>query len=213
VLAETARRVIGHRQLRLDVNGAWHPGTAKRQLDKLRSLDPAYVEQPLELDDLAGHAALVAQSSVPIALDESAYTLADVGNIIRASAADVVLVDPHEAGGLWQTIKAAAICEAVGIPVTLHSGAELALSQSAYIHLAASIPNMSLAIDTERAYLGGDISPNPPVLERGRFAVPEGPGLGVEIDVDMVERYRVDAIAGAYLDAARRDWFPIKPAY
>lgn len=212
-LAETARQVIGDRPLRLDVNGAWTVPTARRQIEKLRAFDPAYVEQPLELDDLAGHAALVAASPVPIALDESAYTLTDVGNIVRASAANVVLLDPHEAGGLWQTVKAAAICEAVGIPVTLHSGAELALSQAAYIHLAASIPNMSIAIDTERAYLGGDISPNPPVLEGGHFAVPEGPGLGVEVDEAAIGRYRVEGIAGAYLDSARPDWFPVKPAY
>ena len=212
-LAETARGVIGDKPLRLDVNGAWTVPTAKRQLEKLRRFDPAYVEQPLELDDLAGHAALVSASPVPIALDESAYTLSDVGNIVRASAADIVLLDPHEAGGLWQTIKAAAICESVGIPVTLHSGAELALSQSAYIQLAASIPNMNIAIDTERAYLGDDISPNPPVLRDGRFAVPEGPGLGVEIDETALENYRVDGIVGAYLDKARPDWFPVKPAY
>lgn len=212
-LAETARRIIGPRPLRLDVNGAWTPGTAKRQLERLRGLDPVYVEQPLELDDLAGHVLLRQASPVPIALDESAYTLADVGNIVRAGAADVVLLDPHEAGGLWQVIKAAAICEAVGIPVTLHSGAELALSQAAYIHLAASVPNLSLAIDTERAYLGGDISPAPAPLANGRFAVPEAPGLGVEIDVAQLERYKVDRIAGAYLDAARKDWFPVKPAY
>jgi L-alanine-DL-glutamate epimerase-like enolase superfamily enzyme len=212
-LAETARSVIGDRPLRLDVNGAWTRPTAKRQLEKLRAFDPAYVEQPLELDDLDGHAALCAGSPVPIALDESAYTLTDVGNIVRAEAADVVLLDPHEAGGLWQTIKAAAICESVGIPVTLHSGAELALSQAAYIHLAASIPNMNIAIDTERAYLGGDISPNPPALKDGRFAVPEGPGLGVEIDEAALEKYRVESIVGAYLDKERPDWFPVKPAY
>ncbi|MBW6425147.1 mandelate racemase/muconate lactonizing enzyme family protein [Rhizobium sp. XQZ8] len=212
-VAETSRKVIGDHPLRLDVNGAWNPATAKRQLEKLKAFDPAYVEQPLELDDLSGHAALVAHSPVPIALDESAYTLSDVGNIVRAQAADVVLLDPHEAGGLWQTIKAAAICEAVGISVTLHSGAELALSQSAYIHLAASLPNMSIAIDTERAYLGGDISPNAPVLVGGRFQVPEGPGLGVDIDVEKLEKYRVSGIAGAYLDTERKDWFPVKPAY
>ncbi|WP_087000905.1 mandelate racemase/muconate lactonizing enzyme family protein [Rhizobium sullae] len=213
LLTETARNVIGGRPLRLDVNGAWNIATAKRQLEKLKPFDPAYVEQPLELDDLAGHAALVAGSPVPIALDESAYTLSDIGNIVRAQAADVVLLDPHEAGGLWQTIKAAAICEAVGIPVTLHSGAELALSQSAYIHLAASIPNLSIAIDTERAYLGGDICANPPVLADGRFEVPEEPGLGVVIDEGSLERYRVSDIAGAYLDKQRADWFPVKPAY
>jgi glucarate dehydratase len=132
---------------------------------------------------------------------------------VRADAADVILLDPHEAGGLWQTIKAAAIAEASDLPVTLHSGGELGLSQAAYIHLAASIPNMSIAIDTERAYLAGDIVCNPPVLRDGAYAVPAEPGLGVEVDVDQLERYRVDAIRGAYLDPARPGWFPVKPTF
>jgi glucarate dehydratase len=212
-LVEAVRRVIGPRDLRADVNGAWTPGTARRQLAKLAAFDLAYVEQPLELDDLAGHAELRRAQAVPIALDESAYTLADVGNIVRAGAADVVLLDPHEAGGAWQVIKQAAICEAVGIPVTLHSGGELALSQAAYVHLAASIPNMSLAIDTERTYLAGDIAPDAPVLRDGAFDVPMGPGLGVTPDLALLERHEVDAITGAYLDPARPDWFPVKPAY
>jgi L-rhamnonate dehydratase len=212
-LLKAVRDKIGDLPLRADVNGAWYPGTAKRMLERLRPLDLAYVEQPLPLEDLQGHAALRQAQPVPIALDESAYTLEDVGEIVRASAADVILVDPHEAGGLWQTIKAAAVCEAVNLPVTLHSGAELALSQAAYVHLAASIPNMVLAIDTERAYLSGDIAPDAPVLTDGSYAVPTAPGLGVSPDVDLLERYQVSQIAGAYLDAKRPMWFPTKPAY
>ena len=213
-LTRAVREVIGpDRPLRLDVNGAWTPGTAKRQLQRLLPCDPAYVEQPLELDDLAGHAALRASQSVPIALDESAYTLQDVGNIVRAQAADVILLDPHEAGGLWQTVKAAGIAEAVGIPVTLHSGGELALSQAAYLHLAASIPNMTLAIDNELGHLAGDISPQPFAIERGTLTVRDTPGLGVDVDPELVARYGVDDIRGAYLDPNRPGWFPTKPAY
>lgn len=212
-LAETARAAIGDRPLRLDVNGAWTPGTARAQLARLAGLAPAYVEQPLELGDLAGHAALRGASAVPIALDESVYTPQDAGRIVAAGAADVLLIDPHQAGGLWQALKAAAIAEVAGLPVSLHSGGELALSQAAYLHLAASIPNMTLAIDTERAYLGGDIAADPPVLSDGHFAVPQAPGLGVRIDEAAVERFRTDRIEGAYLDPARPGWFPVKPAY
>jgi L-rhamnonate dehydratase len=212
-LVEAVRSVVGGCDIRADVNGAWTPGTAKRQLARLASYDLAYVEQPLELDDLAGHAALRQSQAIPIALDESAYTLSDIGNIVRANAADVVLLDPHEAGGLWQVIKQAAICESVGIPVTLHSGGELALSQAAYVHLAASIPNMSLAIDTEQTYLGGDIASDGPRLKHGAFPVPERPGLGVVPDTAMIERHKVDDISGAYLDPSKPGWFPVKPAY
>lgn len=212
-LARAARETIGNDALRLDVNGAWTPGTARRQLARLAEIDPVYVEQPLELDDLAGHAALRQVQSVPIALDESAYTLQDVANIVDAGAADVVLLDPHQAGGLWQTVKAAAICEARGIPVGLHSGAELAISQAAYLHLAASIPNLSIAIDTEWSYLGADIAKDRPTLMDGGFAVSDQPGLGVSPDLAAVENYAVDGIEGAYLDPARPHWFPEKPAY
>ncbi|MEV8468273.1 mandelate racemase/muconate lactonizing enzyme family protein [Fluviibacterium sp. DFM31] len=212
-LAETARKVIGPHDLRLDVNGAWTPGTAKRQLRKLAPLDPAYVEQPLELDDLAGTAALRAWSPVPIALDESAYTLADAGNILRAQAADVLLLDPHQAGGLWQARKAAGVAESAGLPVGLHSGAELGPSQAAYLHLAAATPNAAIAIDTESAYLSDDISPDAPAIRDGAFALPEGPGLGVSVDEEALERYRVPDIRGAYLNPARPGWFPEKPAY
>lgn len=212
-LARAARAAIGDAALRLDVNGAWTPGTARRQLSKLAELDPAYVEQPLELDDLAGHAALRRCQTVPIALDESAYTLQDVSNIVHAEAADVVLLDPHQAGGLWPTIKAAAICEARGIPVSLHSGAELSISQAAYVHLGLSLPNMTLAIDTERDYLAGDITAVPVPLCNGAFAPPAGPGLGVEPDPAAIEAFEVKAIEGAYLDPARAGWFPVKPAY
>ncbi|MEJ1160561.1 mandelate racemase/muconate lactonizing enzyme family protein [Prosthecomicrobium sp. N25] len=212
-LVDAVRSVVGERDVRADVNGAWTPGTAKRQLARLAPYNLAYVEQPLELDDLQGHADLRRATPVPIALDESAYTLSDVGNIVRLGAADVVLLDPHEAGGCWQVVKQAAICEAVGIPVTLHSGGELALSQAAYVHLAAALPNMTLAIDTEQTYLAGDIAPNGPRLDRGAFPVPQAPGLGVDPDVGLLERYRVDGISGAYLDPARPDWFPVKPLY
>lgn len=211
-VAETARQAVGDAPLRLDVNGAWTPGQAKHLANKLAPLEPQYIEQPLELDDLAGHALLRRASPVPIALDESAYTLSDVGNIVRAEAADVVLLDPHEAGGLWQTIKAAAVCEAVGLPVTLHSGGELALSQAAYVHLAASIPNMAIAIDTERAYLGRDIGEGP-ALSEGFFAVPDGPGLGVRVDEDAIADMATDRITGAYLDPERPGWFPMKPDF
>ena len=213
-LTRAVRDAIGMAPpLRLDVNGAWTPGTAKRQCNKLAPFDPAYIEQPLEHEDLEGHVHLRALSPVPIALDESAYTLNDVGNIVRAGAADVILLDPHETGGLWQCVKAAGIAESVGIPVTLHSGGELGLSQAAYLHLAASIPNMTLAIDNERDYLGGDIVAPTFTIVDGKLDVPMGPGLGVTVDEDALASYQVDDISGAYLDPRRPGWFPTKPLY
>jgi len=212
-VTEAVRKSIGNSELRVDINGAWTPGTAKRMLAKLAPYDLSYAEQPLQLDDLIGHSKLRQSQPVPIALDESAYTLEDVGNIIRMEAADVILLDPQEAGGCWQTIKAAGIAESVGIPLSLHSGGEMSIAQAAYLHLAAAIPNMSISIDTERHYLSDDIVATPLRIEGGRYRVPESPGLGVEPQLEKILRYQVTEITGAYLDTTKPKWFPVKPAF
>ena len=199
--------------IRADVNSAWTIGTAKRQLEKLRPYDLAYIEQPLELDDLTGHHQLRIGQPTPVALDESAYTLADVANILKAEAADVLLLDPQEQGGLSATRKCAALAEAWNMQIGLHSGGELGLAQAAYLHLAASCQPMSLAIDTELPYLSGDIITEQFKIENGHLPLPEASGLGVEVDLDAIARYEVDHVPPAYLDANRRGWFSTKPAY
>lgn len=200
-------------RIRADVNGAWTIGTAKRQLRKLEKYDLEYVEQPLPLEDLAGHAALRQMTSIPIALDESAYTLQDVMAIIRADAADVVLLDAHEAGGLHQTRKAAAVCEAAGIPVTLHCGGELGVSTAANLHLAMTLPNLLLAIDSQYHNQNGEVVTEPFRYERGAMRAPDGPGLGVELDAEQVARFRTEQIRNPYLDPNSPGWFPTKPQY
>jgi L-rhamnonate dehydratase len=146
-------------------------------LQKLDEFDLDYVEQPLHLDDLSGHAALRWTFSTPVALDESAYTMQDALAIIRTEAADVLLLDPHQAGGMHRCRKAAAVAEATGLPVTLHSGAELGVSTAAYLHLAASIPNLMLAVDSQYENQAGDVVSEPHRVERGTMNLPGAPGL------------------------------------
>ncbi|MBX3740003.1 MAG: mandelate racemase/muconate lactonizing enzyme family protein [Akkermansiaceae bacterium] len=201
-------------RIRGDANGAWTIGTAKRQLRKLEPFDLEYVEQPLPLEDLQGHAHLRKNTCIPIALDEAAYTLQDVHAIIAAEAADVVVIDPHEAGGLIQARKQAALCEAAGIPVTLHSGGECGVSMAAYLHFAASVPNLSLAIDTQYPNLSADIIPERFDWSCGWMEpVTTKPGLGVDLNESAVARLQSDVIPNPYLDPRRPDWFGTKPAY
>ncbi len=178
-IVRVVRDAVGPKiKLRADVNGAWSIGTAKTQLRKLEQFELEYIEQPLPLEDLDGHAYLRRLSTVPIALDESAYTLQDVYAIVRREAADVILLDAHEAGGLQATRKAAAVAESAGIPVTIHSGSELGISQSANIQLAMNLPNCSIAIDSMYHNQVGEIIRRPHEYHEGGFYAPEGPWLG-----------------------------------
>ena len=212
-LVRTAREVLGPTaNIRIDPNGAWTPSTAKRMIAKLAEFDLQYIEQPLLVEDIAGAARLAASSPVPICIDEGAYTLQETMTAIRMGAADVVLVDPHEAGGLWQCLKTGAVCEAAGIHVGMHSGGELGLTQAAYLHLAASMPNAKIALDTIYQHHADDILKERIVFENGHAHVPTGPGLGVEVDPDKLETWRTESIKSAYLDPGRPDWFAEKPS-
>ena len=213
-IVRATREAIGRAvKLRADVNGAWTIGTAKRMLRELEAFDLEYVEQPLQMDDLRGHAELRRQFSTPIALDESAYTMQEVLNIIRAEAADVLLLDPHQAGGLLRCRKAAAIAEATGLPITLHSGAELGFSTAAYLHLAATLPNLMLALDTQYSNQSDDVVTEPHHCEHGMMPVPTGAGLGMQLRDEKLSLYKTEAIPDPYLDPTKPDWFPVKPQY
>lgn len=213
-IVRATREAIGRGvKLRADVNGAWTIGTAKRMLRELEAFDLEYVEQPLQMDDLRGHAELRRQFSTPIALDESAYTMQEVLNIIRAEAADVLLLDPHQAGGLLRCRKAAAIAEAAGLPITLHSGAELGFSTAAYLHLAATLPNLIPALDTQYSNQSDDVVTEPHRCEHGTMPVPTGAGLGMQLCDEKLSLYKTEVIPDPYLDPTKPDWFPVKPQY
>jgi glucarate dehydratase len=134
-------------------------------------------------------------------------------NAIQMGTADVILADPHEAGGLWQCLKIGAVCEAAGIHIGMHSGGELGLTQAAYLHLAASMPNAKIALDTIYHLHTDDILKNRITFETGYADVPKGPGLGVEIDLEKLEAYRTDTITSAYLNPDKPDWFSEKPEF
>jgi L-rhamnonate dehydratase len=213
-LVAAARRALGPAaNLRIDPNGAWTPGTARRMIEKLRPYDLQYLEQPLPVEDIVGLAELRRNSPIPICIDEGAYTLQETMTAIRLGAVDVVLLDPHEAGGLWQCLKTGAVCEAASIHVGMHSGGELGLTLAAYLHLAASMPNATIALDTIYHTHVDDILADRIAFQGGQAAVPTGPGLGVVVDLDKLETYRTDQIRGAYLNSDCPDWFAEKPAY
>jgi L-alanine-DL-glutamate epimerase-like enolase superfamily enzyme len=97
---------------------------------------------------------------------------------------------PADAGGLLAARKSAAIAEAAGLPVFLHSNIELGVATAAHLHLAASLPNCHYASQTEHQFLSGDVVAQGDIDHNGgSYAVPQGPGLGVEVDEELVRKY------------------------
>ena len=97
---EGVREVIGDRRLRLDPNEAWDPLTAIRMIRQLERFDLEFVEQPTPSHSIDALAQVKESVGVPIAADQSVYTLAEVYEVCRRRAADVIVLGPHESGGL-----------------------------------------------------------------------------------------------------------------
>jgi len=183
------REAIGGRRLRLDPNCAWSVPEAIHMIGRLREFDPDWVEQPTPLMSIAAMRQVKEAVSVPIAADQAVFTPADVYEICRQRAADVIVLSPHEAGGLLAFGKAAAIAEAAGVPVCLHGQGVSGITDAAQHHLGLRTANLTEGNQIMHQLLVEDLVSAPDLtLTQGKLGRLDGPGVGIELDRDAVER-------------------------
>ncbi|HKG26338.1 MAG TPA: enolase C-terminal domain-like protein [Thermomicrobiales bacterium] len=181
--------------LRLDANMAWRSvAEAGRAIAVLAAEAPvAWVEQPLGRDNLEGLRLLRQRAAAPIMTDESLQTLRDAYAVARAEAADVWNVYVVEAGGLVAAAHIFALAATVDVPCIIGSQAELGIGTAAAAHLGVAMPNLPYPCETfgplryERDVVGVGTR-----IERGLLTPADGPGLGVELDWDVIGAWRVD---------------------
>jgi muconate cycloisomerase len=126
---------------------------------------------------------------VPIAADQAVLTPAEVYEVCRRQAADVIVLGIHETGGLLSFKKAAAIAEAAGLNICLHGVFETGITTCATNQVAATVPNLDDGNQIMHQLLAEDIVALPRlVLADGKLPVIRGPGLGFDLDGDAVAR-------------------------
>jgi o-succinylbenzoate synthase len=176
--------------LRLDANEAWNLEEAIAILSQCVPYNIQYVEQPLKAYDLAGMRSLRRAVHIPIAADEALHSLESAQLILDSEAADIFVVKPQLAGGLrvgQQIIQAAS---ERGIPCVISSTIETGIGLAAALHLAAASPAVTLECGLATLHLLVDdlLIYDLPVRD-GLLAVPTGPGLGVVLDWEALDRY------------------------
>ncbi len=174
-----------------DANGGLRLADARRYLRATRKAGLKFVEQPMPYDDFKSLAALARTSSVPIGVDEGIHSVADIDQSARCGAGGVSL-KLIKLGGITAACDAARLCQRHRLKVNVAAKiAESSLASAAAVHLACAVPNIDWGVSLTHFYLAEDIVRDPLPLQDGMVALPQGHGLGVDVEENKVARFRV----------------------
>jgi len=187
------REAVGSKvQLAVDVNQGYSRQTAIRTIRRLEKYELEFIEQPVAYWDLNGMALLSQIFDIPIAADESLVSVHDALRIVQDKVADVFVLELAKHGGIYNSWKIAQIAEAENLPCRVGGSAELEVGTCAGIHLTSAIKEIvpftgyQASINYVASVVKRDLC-----FQDGAWIVPSEPGLGVELDEDKVNRFRV----------------------
>ncbi len=178
--------------LRLDANAAWTFEQARTILTACEPLTIQYVEQPLPAYDLTGMYQLRQEVSIPIAADEAVYHLESARRVLTWEAADILIIKPQLAGGLRAGLRIIDEAANYHVPCVVTSTIETGIGLLGALHLAAASPHITLACGLATLHLlEDDCVLEELSLQDGALVLPQGPGLGVELDRAALAKYAV----------------------
>jgi glucarate dehydratase len=200
--------------IRYDPNAALSVEDAIRFGQAIEGLNNDYYEDPTW--GLNGMRRLRSFIRIPLATNTVVVNFEQLVANLRDIAVDVILLDTTFWGGIRACVKAAQICDAFQLGVSVHSSGELGIQLATMLHLGAVLPNLTFAADAHYHHLRDD------VIEGGKFSyidgsieVPTKPGLGITLDAEKVGKYSdLYRALGNYpydRDPGRPTWYATVP--
>jgi O-succinylbenzoate synthase len=181
--------------LMVDANAAYHLDDGAH-LARLDPFELMMIEQPLDYDDVMDHAKLQVQIRTPICLDESLHSVKAAAEAIDLGACRIINIKPGRVGGHAQSSALHDLARDHGIPVWHGGMLESGIGRAHNIHLS-TLPNFSLPGDVaaSRRYFSPDlIDPEIDIRPDGTIAVPDGPGIGVNLVPERIAAATEDRI-------------------
>jgi len=169
-----------------DANGGYDLATALDVAPKLADVGVPVLEQPLPSNRLTGYRELKKQSALPIILDEGVVSPSDLIEFIRLDCCDGVAMKPARCGGLVSAVKQIEILEDAGL-MFLGSGLtdpDVSLAASLILYSAYGL-KYPAALNGPQ-FLGTSVIKEPFVPKGGKVRIPQGPGLGIEVEEEKV---------------------------
>jgi o-succinylbenzoate synthase len=190
---EEVRKRFPHLPLMADANSAY----TLADVNLLKRLDPYHlmmIEQPLATDDIIDHATLQALIETPICLDESITSVEDTRKAISLGSCKVINIKIGRVGGITEAVKIHDLCKAHGIPVWCGGMLEAGVGRAHNIALT-TLDQFTMPGDTAASshYWEKDIIEPEVTVQDGLITVPEGPGIGYEVNRRLVDSYTVSS--------------------
>jgi L-Ala-D/L-Glu epimerase len=187
------RAAVGNAmKLRIDANCQYDADTSLKLCKLIRQYDLQLFEQPTPQLDLEGMARVRRDGGIPIMADESVSDHESLIAVIRAGAADYVKFGIKQAGGILRAAHMLATAEAAGIPVVIGHGFGLDPSTIAEIMLAASSRNVLSGLECVGPLKVKDtVTTTRLDISTGSLPLPNGPGIGISLDDNKLEQYRL----------------------
>ena len=190
-LVEAVRDAVGpDSEILVEMHGRFNPATAVEIARELEPFKPSWIEEPVPPENLAALKKVAEKVSIPVATGERLHTRYDYRTLFELQAADIIQPDITQFGGLLETKKLAAWAEIYYVLVAPHNVGG-PVSTAAALHFAASTPNFKIQEhfnDFTESWVKTAAPGNPEVVD-GHFALPQGPGLGVKLNLDVVREH------------------------
>ena len=175
----------------LDPNGGWLLKDAIRLGQRMRGV-VAYAEDPCGAEGVFSGREVMAEfrraTGLPTATNMVATDWREMAHSLSLQSVDIPLADPH----FWTmagSVRVAQLCQAFGLTWGSHSNNHFDISLAMFTHVGAAAPGKVTAIDTHWIWQDGQrLTKEPLKIEGGYVKVPQKPGLGVELDMDEVEK-------------------------
>ena len=175
--------------VRVDANEAWTVFEAIDAVQRFEDVGIEFLEQPINMHDIAGLADLRTKSRTRIGANQSVWQPWQVPEVLAQRAGDVIVTDQHQLGGLVPFRDAAAMCEVANVPIIKHAFGDLAITTIAATHVLGTLASPQLGHQQYLTILEHDLLAAPVEFVDGAIPVPTGPGLGIELDQEAVRFY------------------------
>ncbi len=192
IVREVCETVGDRADVAFDCHWSFSAGAAKKLVEKAEEYDVWWLEDPVPPENHDVQHTVTQYNTTPVTAGENVYRTHGHRRLLEEEAVDILAPDLPKVGGMRETQKIAHMADLYYVPIAMHNVSS-PVGTMASAQLATTIPN-SLAVEFHSYQLGWweDVVEEDDLIEGGRMEIPEEPGLGVTLDLDVVEEHMVE---------------------